>query len=112
MTGSLYCFTASLMRLSSGLGRLIGFSRCSYPTLRPTKSKFRAVYFFIARAAGSSWRGMGAPQWRGSPAGRAISSRTLLFVFDFSHLPDGHLPITIRNMPSSVTISPPRTSLT
>jgi hypothetical protein len=27
MTGSLYCFTASLMMLSSGLGRLISFSR-------------------------------------------------------------------------------------
>jgi hypothetical protein len=56
--------------------------------------------------------GVWGPAMTRLSTGRAISSRTLLFVCDFSRLPDGHLPITIRNMPSSVTISPPRTSLT
>jgi hypothetical protein len=46
MTGSLCCFTASLMRLSSRLGKLIDFSRAArYPTL-PSTNPLSAVHFF------------------------------------------------------------------
>jgi hypothetical protein len=45
------------------------------------------------------------------PRRRAIRSTTLVFVFDFSRLHDGHLPIAILCKPSSVGTMVPKTSL-